>query len=229
MDLIRFQQDVFCFESTHLLFMFGGILMAVITISRQFGSGGRTLGKMIADRMGYTFADSDIVQEIAKEANVSEHWVESFEKEAGTKLSRLISSMVSQRWLDRILKDEHGYLDERIYLDYLVLIIAKMADEGDVVILGRGSQYILDDHPDAFHVLLIDEIENRIKFMVEHYDMNEKQALRVITNEDSRRMGLYSRLGKKDYDSPSLYHLVINMCRFSLEKAAKLTCDMVKA
>jgi len=203
--------------------------MAVITISRQFGSGGRTLGKMIADRMGYTFADSDIVQEIAKEANVSEHWVESFEKEAGTKLSRLISSMVSQRWLDRILKDEHGYLDERIYLDYLVLIIAKMADEGDVVILGRGSQYILDDHPDAFHVLLIDEIENRIKFMVEHYDMNEKQALRVITNEDSRRMGLYSRLGKKDYDSPSLYHLVINMCRFSLEKAAKLTCDMVKA
>jgi cytidylate kinase len=203
--------------------------MAVITISRQFGSGGKTLGKMIADRMGYTFADSDILQEIAKEANVSQHWVESFEKEAGTKLSRIISSMVSQRWLDRILKDERGYLDERIYLDYLVLIIAKMADEGDVVILGRGSQYILNDHPDAFHILLIDEIENRIKFLMEHYDLNEKRATRIITNEDKRRMGLYSRLGKKDYDSPSLYHLVINMSRFSLEKAAKLTCDMVKA
>jgi cytidylate kinase len=203
--------------------------MAVITISRQFGSGGKTLGKMIADRMGYTFADSDILQEIAKEANVSQHWVESFEKEAGTKLSRIISSMVSQRWLDRILKDERGYLDERIYLDYLVLIIAKMADEGDVVILGRGSQYILNDHPDAFHILLIDEIENRIKFLMEHYDLNEKRATRIINNEDKRRMGLYSRLGKKDYDSPSLYHLVINMSRFSLEKAAKLACDMVKA
>jgi cytidylate kinase len=203
--------------------------MAVITISRQFGSGGKTLGKMIADRMGYTFADSDILQEIAKEANVSQHWVESFEKEAGTKLSRLISSMVSQRWLDRILKDERGYLDERIYLDYLVLIIAKMADEGDVVILGRGSQYILNDHPDAFHILLIDEIENRIKFLMKHYDLNEKRATRVINNEDKRRMGLYSRLGKKDYDSPSLYHLVINMSRFSLEEAAKIACDMVKA
>ena len=201
--------------------------MAVITISRQFGSGGRTLGKMIADRMGYTFADSDIIQEIAKEANVSQEWVESFEKEAGTKLSRIISSMVSQRWLDRILKDERGYLDEQIYLDYLVLIIAKMADEGDTVILGRGSQYILDDHPDAFHVLLIDELENRIKFMMEHYDMNEKRATRVVTNEDKRRMGLYSKLGKKDYDSPSLYHLVLNMSRFSLEKATKLICSMV--
>lgn len=201
--------------------------MAVITISRQFGSGGKTLGKMIADRMGYTFADSDIIQEIAKEANVSQEWVESFEKEAGTKLSRIISSMVSQRWLDRILKDERGYLDEQIYLDYLVLIIAKMADEGDTVILGRGSQYILDDHPDAFHVLLIDELENRIKFMMEHYDMNEKRATRVVTNEDKRRMGLYSKLGKKDYDSPSLYHLVLNMSRFSLEKATKLICSMV--
>ena len=203
--------------------------MAVITISRQFGSGGKTLGKMIADRMGYTFADSDILQEIAKEANVSPDWVESFEKEAGTKLSRIISSMVSQRWLDRILKDERGYLDEQIYLDYLVLIIAKMADEGDTVILGRGSQYILDDHPDAFHVLLIDEIENRIKFMMEHYDMNEKRAARVVNNEDKRRMGLYSKLGKKDYDSPSLYHLVLNMSRFSLEGAAKLVCDLVNA
>ena len=201
--------------------------MAVITISRQFGSGGKTLGKMIADRMGYTFADSDILQEIAKEANVSPAWVESFEKEAGTKLSRIISSMVSQRWLDRILKDERGYLDEQIYLDYLVLIIAKMADEGDVVILGRGSQYILDEHPEAFHILLIDEIDNRIKFMMEHYDMNEKRATRVVNNEDKRRMGLYSKLGKKDYDSPGHYHLVINMSRFSLEKAAKFVCDMV--
>lgn len=202
--------------------------MAVITISRQFGSGGKTLGKMIADRMGYIFADSNILQEIAKEANVSPHWVESFEKEAGTKLSRIIASMVSSHWImDRILKNERGYLDERIYLDYLVLIIAKAADEGNVVILGRGSQYILNDHPDAFHILLIDNIENRIKFMMQHYDMSDKRATRVVNNEDKRRMGLYSRLEKKDYDSPSLYHLVINMSRFSLEKAAKLVCDMV--
>jgi cytidylate kinase len=224
---MRNRRRVIYFEKRPLLFAFGGTLMAVITISRQFGSGGKTLGKMIADRMGYIFADSDILQEIAKEANVSPHWVESFEKEAGTKLSRIIASMVSQRFINRILKDERGYLDERIYLDYLVLIIAKMADEGDVVILGRGSQYILNDHPDAFHILLIDEIENRIKFMMQHYDMSDKRAMRVVNNEDKRRMGLYSRLGKKDYDSSSLYHLVINMSRFSLEKAAKLVCNMV--
>ena len=65
--------------------------------------------------------------------------VEAFEKEAGSKISRMVSSMVSQRLVDRILKDERGYIDEKIYLDYLVLIIAQIADEGDVVVLGRGS------------------------------------------------------------------------------------------
>jgi len=202
--------------------------MAVITISRQYGAGGKTLGKMIANALDYTFADSDIIQQIAKEANVSPHWVESFEKEAGTKLSRVISSMVSQRWVDRILKDERGYLDERIYLDYLVLIVAKMADEGDVVMLGRGSQYILNDHPDALHVLLIDELQHRIKFIVDRYNVSEKQATRIVTSEDKRRLNLYHRLGKEDYDSPGLYHLVINMNRFSLEQACKMVCNLVE-
>ena len=201
--------------------------MAVLTISRQFGAGGITLGKMIADKLGYTFADTEIIQEIAKEANVSPQWVESFEKEAGTKLSRVISSMVSQKWIDRILKDERGYLDEQIYLDYLVLIIAKMADEDNVVIIGRGSQYILNDHPDAYHILLVDEFENRVKFLVDRYDMTPKKATQVVTNEDKRRINLYSKLGKVDFDNPNLYHLVLNMSRINLEMAHDLVCQMI--
>lgn len=201
--------------------------MAVITISRQFGAGGITLGKMVADALGYTFADSDIIQRVAKEANVSTHWVESFEKEAGSKLSRFISSMVSKRWVDRVLGDERGYLDEQIYLDYLVLIIAQFADEGDVVILGRGSQYILNDHPDAFHILLVDDLENRIKFMMNHYEMPRKKAERMVENEERRRINLYKRVGKSDFESPLLYHLVLNMGKTDLETARDLVCHMV--
>ncbi len=201
--------------------------MAVITISRQFGAGGATLGRMIADKMGYTFADKNIVQRIAKEANVSYDWVKSFEKEAGGKLSKVISRMVSKSLIDRVLADERGYLDEQIYLDYLVLIIAQIADEGDVVILGRGSQYVLDDHPDAYHLLLIDEDRHRIKFLKEHYDLSEKRARNLILSEDKRRVNLYRKLGKKDYDNPALYHLVINMSRFTLEAARDLVISLV--
>jgi len=201
--------------------------MAVITISRQFGAGGITLGKMIAEKMGYTFADSDIIQRVAKEANVSTDWIESFEKEAGSRLSRFISSMVSKRWLDRVLSDERGYLDEQIYLDYLVLIVAQFADEGDVVILGRGSQYILNDHPDAVHILLVDQFENRVQFMMNQYDMPQKKAERMVVNEDRRRLNLFKRLGKSDYENPQLYHLVLNMGRLDLDTARDMVCELV--
>ena len=201
--------------------------MAVITISRQYGAGGKTLGKMIADDLDYEFADSAIVTRVAEMANVSTHWVETVENEAGGKLSRFITRMVSKPLVDRILKDERGYIDEEIYLDYLVLIIAQIADEGNAVILGRGSQYILNDHPDAFHILMIDEFENRVRFMKEHYDLPDSRAMRVVKGEDKRRKALFQKLGKTDYDDPFLYHLVLNMSKVSLEQAKSMVCNLV--
>jgi cytidylate kinase len=203
--------------------------MAVITISRQFGAGGKTLGKMVADQLGYTFADDDIIQMVAEMANVSPHWVESVEKEAGGKLSRIISSMVSKRLVDRILKNESGYIDEKLYLDYLVVIIAQIAEEGDVVIIGRGCQYILRDHPDAIHVLLINDFDNRVRFMQENYDLTRSKALQVVNSEDKRRAHLYRKLGKTDYDDPSLYHLVLHTGRIHLSDAAQVICNLVRS
>jgi cytidylate kinase len=203
--------------------------MAVITISRQYGAGGKTLGEMIATELGYEFADSEIVAKVAEMANVSTHWVETVENEAGGKLSRFVSRMVSRPLVDKILKGERGYIDETIYLDYLVLIIAQIADEGDVVILGRGSQYILDDHPEAFHILMIDEFENRVRFMQEHYDLTESRAMRVVRGEDKRRKVLYQKLGKTDYDDPYLYHLVLNMSKVSLEEAKQIVCNRIRS
>jgi len=203
--------------------------MAVITISRQFGAGGRTLGKMVAKELGYTFADQQIIQKIAETANVSPHWVESIEKEAGTRLTKIIDRMVSMRWMDRILKEERGYIDEEIYLDYLVVIISQVGEEGNSVIIGRGSQYILNDHPDARHVLLIDEVESRVKFMMKNYDVTRKDALKIVSKEDKRRMGFYSKLGKADFDNPELYHLVLNMGRVSIETALSLVVQLAKS
>ncbi len=193
--------------------------MAVITISRQFGAGGKTIGKRVANALDYTFVDEDIVQIIAEKAKVSPGWVESVEKEAGGRLSRIVTKMVSKPLLERVLKDDYGYIDEQIYIDYLVLIISQMAEEGDVLFLDRGSQYILNDHPDAFHVLLINSFENRVKFMEERYDLGYSQATNVVRSEEKRRANLYRKIGKQDFDQPELYHVVLNMAKVPLDQA----------
>lgn len=200
--------------------------MSVITISRQFGAGGKTLGKQVADALGYTFADEDIVQKIAELAKVSPGWVESVEKEAGGRLSRIVSKMVSKPLLERVLKDERGYIDEEIYIDYLVVLVSQIAEEGNVVFLGRGSQYILNDHPDAFHVLLVNSFDNRVRFMVDRYKMTEQRATNVVRREDKRRVNFYRKLGKQDYDQSELYHLVVNMAKVTMDEAQQLIIRM---
>jgi cytidylate kinase len=201
--------------------------MAVITISRQFGAGGKTIGQKVAETLGYTFIDEDIIQIIAEKAKVSPGWVESVEKEAGGRLSRIVTKMVSRPLIDKVLKEEYGYIDEQIYIDYLVVIIAQMAEEGNVVFLDRGSQYILNDFPDAFHILLINTFDNRVKFMMNRYDLNQQRAMQVVKSEEKRRTNLYRKIGKQDFDQPELYHLVINMARIDLDDAVRLILQLV--
>ena len=200
--------------------------MSVIVISRQFGAGGKTLGEMVSEKLNYSFADNDIIQMVAKQAKVSTNFVESIENEAGGKLLKFMSGLIRKSFVERILSDEHGYIDEEIYVDLLYKIINQIADEGNAVILGRGGQYILRDRADVFHVLLIAEKTDRIRFMEEHYNLNPTQAKQSVNREDKRRINLYKKFGKEDYDSPDLYHLVLNMSRLKLEEASELICEL---
>jgi cytidylate kinase len=202
--------------------------MAVITISRQYGAGAMALGKQLAEKYAYTFASREIVQGIADKAKVSTDFVLSVEKEAGTKLSRFMTRIISSRGIvNKLLRDDSGYIDEKLYLDYLVLTVVQIADEGNAVIMGRGSQYILKTHPDAYHILLVDDLENRIKRVEKREKVSRDSAARIVSHEDKRRLSLYHRLGKQDYDSPALYHMVLNMSRLSQTKAFAMVCNLV--
>lgn len=202
--------------------------MAVITISRQFGAGAMALGRILAETYGYTLASREIVQGIADKAKVSTDFVLSVEKEAGTRLSRFMTRIISSRGMvSKILRDDSGYIDEKLYLDYLVLTVVQIADEGNAVIMGRGSQYILKNHPDAIHILLVDDLEKRIKRVEGREKLTSEQAARIVHHEDKRRLNLYHRLGKQDYDSPALYHMVLNMSRLTLPQAFEMIRHIV--
>ncbi|GBC60822.1 cytidylate kinase-like family protein [Desulfonema ishimotonii] len=201
--------------------------MAVITISRQFGAGGKTLGKVLAKKLGYELVDEDIIQMVADKANVSTDWVESTEKEAGGKLLKFMSGLISKSYVERILGDDKGYMDEEIYVNALRDVIQQVAKEDNVIVVGRGGQYVLQDHPGAFHVLLIADMADRITFMENHYDLSHEEAKRVVEQQGSRRANLYRKFGKEDYDLPNLYHVVLNMSKLDMDKASDFIFRMV--
>ncbi|MBW1988464.1 MAG: cytidylate kinase-like family protein [Deltaproteobacteria bacterium] len=202
--------------------------MPVITIARPFGAGGHTVGRLVAERLGYTLVKEEMVNAVAEKARVSPDWVRSIEKERGNALMNFISGLVSSDFVERLLEDRHGYIDEKIYVDTLSQVMEEIAREGNAVIIGRGGQYLLHDHPNAFHVLLTADDESRVKFLSRHYNLSEAQAKKAVSRGDKRRTNFYKKLKHKDYDDPSLYHMVLNTARVDIDRAVDLICLLAR-
>ncbi len=203
--------------------------MAVITISRQFGAGGRTLGRMVGKKLDYRFLDDLILQEIAKEAKVSKKMVISMERTAGSMLSKMISGLLSSEYIDRLMGESKGYMDEEVYIQTLYDVMLKLASEDNVILTGRGGQYILEEYEGAFHILLVANKQDRIEFMQRHYNLSDAKAQAAVLNGERRRTNLYKKFGKKDYNDPIHYDLVLNMSRISLEKGVDMVCNLVES
>ena len=203
--------------------------MSVITISRHFGAGGRTLGEMVSKRLGYALYDNEVIQLVSMKAKVSEEEVQSLEKDTSGAFKKLISGIAPKSLHDLILSRKQGAIDEDVYVDVLRKIITEIADEGKAVIIGRGSQYILEDSPDAYHVLITADMEDRIKFMEEKHDLTHEQAVKAVNEDNKRRANLFSKFGQTDYDQPERYHLVLNRSLLDLDSACEMMCELVSA
>ena len=200
--------------------------MAIITISRQFGAGGKTLGEMLSEKLGYVLYDNELIQMVAERAKVTEDSVEFIEKEARGKFQHFISGIVPKSISDMRSKQEYA-IDEEVYVDVLRDIINKIAEGDNAIIIGRGSQYILQGKENVFHVLATANIEDREKFLVKKYGLTKTESIKAVELDNRKRMNLYRKFGKDDYDKPLPYHLVVNTSKMTLETACDLICELV--
>jgi cytidylate kinase len=202
--------------------------MAVISISRYFGSGGKTMGEMVAKKLNYTFVDNEVIQLVSIEAKVSSASVDSHEMDTSGIFKRFVSKVTPKGLRSLTLKSDEEFIQEEIYVDLLEKIICEIADEGNAVIMGRGGQYFLKDYDDVYRILMVANREDRVKFMEENYNLSQRDAAKAVTMDDLKRANLYRRLGKTDYDNHNLYHLVLNMSKVDMDKACELVCELVK-
>ena len=203
--------------------------MSVITISRQFGAGGKTLGRRLADTLEYYYADEDIIDRAVVEVSVSQEGKKILETEPSDKVKIFISklNLFGTSLMELPLSDKERYIDGFKYFELLNLIIPKIAKDGNAVIVGRGGQYILHDFDDTYHLLFIANKEDRIKFIENYYRVSREKTIKILKRMTKRRANLYSYFGKKDYDNPKLYDLILNMSLFSIDKAEGLISKLI--
>ena len=201
--------------------------MPVVSISRQFGAGGRTLGQKVATRLGYQFVDHDLIDRVAEKANVSVEWVEAVEKEVGGRLMRIISSLVSPNFIERLLGDSASDFDEKKYIAFVKKVMRDIAEQGDAVIIGRASQIILADNPEVIRVLLVADMEDRINFMMKRHNLDRISADKAIAIGERNRAALLGMFGVSEPNNPTYYHAVINTSVTPLKWAEDIVCSMV--
>jgi len=203
--------------------------MSVITISRHFGAAGKTLGRRLADTLGYYYADEDIIERTVVEIYSSPDWKRIIEEEPSDKLKRYISRLnpFGRSLMERPLSDDEIYIDGFHYVELLKLIITKIATDGKAVIVGRGGQYILHDFDDTYHLLLIATEKDRIKLIEDDYRVSNKKAIQIVKRMAKRRANLYSYFDRKDYDDPDLYNTVLNMSLISVDRAEEIVYKLI--
>lgn len=208
--------------------VYQGGKMAIITISRQFGAGGWTLGEKLRNRLGYACINEDMIKEAASKLNVSEGQISSFEKDGASKLMMFIDKMINTSFIDRHISDRYGYVNEKSYVDVVRKIIIELYEKGNTIIIGRGSQFVLKDYPGTFHFLLVQELESRIKFMMEKYDLSRSEAEKTIKQRDQIRERFLGFFADKEYaDNPLNYNMVFNMGRLKLEAVEEIIVNLV--
>lgn len=202
--------------------------MPVVTISRQYGAGGHTLAKALGERLGYRVVERELFAHIAEKAGVSHKSVELAEKDTGNLLSRLINEVLSQAFAPKQVRESWLDLTEDKYLDWVRSVMTELAARGDVVIVGRGGQYLLPKRSDIVKVLLVAEMEDRIRFMMGHYGLDRERAEQVVRKEEKRRANYLKAFGFNNLDDPNLYSLVLNTGRMSLKEAEELIVWLVQ-
>jgi cytidylate kinase len=191
----------------------------VITISRQFGSGGREIGKKLAEKLEIPFYDNELIEREAKQSGFSTAAFENAENKATNSLLYSIA-MGMNAYGNQELGFAHLSLDDRIYLAQSE-VIRNVAEEGPCVIVGRCADYVLKDFPNVISIFIWAGIEFRKKRAVELYNLSEVKTEDNIIKIDRRRANYYNYHANEKWGKAENYHLSIRSDTIGVDACAE--------
>jgi len=210
--------------------------MAVITISRQYGSRGAAIGAQVAERLGWRYVDDDLIFLVAHRAGIGDQDIRPYDQEAFSRLRVLVHDCVAmlEPLSPPLLGEVAGMPDEvqlpvelrrfysARYLHLVQQMIRALAARGRVVIMGRGAQVVLRDFPRSLHVRTVAPLEVRVRRVAREEGVDERGAARRIRRRDGAVARYLRHFHRVDWDDPFLYHLTLNTGGLTEKEAVQL-------
>lgn len=192
----------------------------IITISRQYGSGGGKIGALLAEAMGIPFYDKELISLAAKESGFREDVFENADKQALSSLLYSLSTgmFVSSAQLDGV---DNLPLNDRVFL-IQHKVIRQLAEQGPCVIVGRCADYVLKDHPDVLNVFVHAPLEKRIQRVIQEHQLGAENRDKAIQKMDKRRAAYYEYYTGMKWGRVENYHLTMDSAKVGLEGSAAI-------
>ena len=195
----------------------------IITIGREYGSGGRVIGRLIAEKLGVPFYDKEILTRAAKESGLCPEVMENHDEKAG--LGHLFPS--GHAHLTGAAVGLQMPLDQRVFLAQFDAI-SKIASEGSCVIVGRCADYVLKEHPNVTRIFLYASMEKRIERIMQVEKVDHEEARELIRKTDRQRKNYYNFFADGNWGLRSNYDLMICTDGHSPEDVAKAIIQYVR-
>lgn len=189
----------------------------VITIAREYGSGGRYVGKLLAEKLGLKLYDKDLISVVSGESGLSASYIEKNEQNIH---GNLLSSFNTQ-YYNNLSNDDNLFIAES-------KAIKEIAEKGGCIIIGRCSDYILRDNENVFNIFLYSNEENKVKRAVEFYGINQKNALNEINKINKSREKHYNYYTGRKWKDFSNYDIAINVDTYGVEKTAEILTKCIE-
>jgi cytidylate kinase len=206
--------------------------MPVITIGRQFGAGGASVGRMLATRLKIDFLDSQIIDEVAHRLELPKEEVEAEDEQPGSLLARLLVALGSASTEPLIPAESAAWTPpnaaptfdtRKAVLQITQHVIEQAGRVGNVVIVGRGGAYILSKHPDALHIFLRASEAVRVKAIKARFDIaSDEEARKRLKQTDENWTAYIRQVYGHDRDHPAHYDMVLDTGRLGYEGAVEV-------
>ena len=194
----------------------------IITISREFGSGGRTVGHMVAERLGIPFYDKELVDQIAVESGFAPKFVE--ENGEHSPGSSLFSYAFAPQGVPGVM---NGLSAADFLWNIQCSVILQLAEKGPCVIVGRNADYILKDRKDVLNVFLHADIPHRVERVLEA-NPDEKNPEGRIAARDKRRRVNYQHYTGRTWGQAQNYDICLDTSTLGVEQCADIICGIVE-
>ena len=195
----------------------------IITISRQFGSGGRTVGHLIAEKLGIPFYDKELVEHVALESGFAPKFVEEHGEHAPGK--SLLSYAFAPQGVPGVM---NGLSTADFLWNIQCSAILQLAEKGPCVIVGRNADYILKDRDDVFHAYIHADMDFRADRIVRLYGESEKSPASRLQEKDKRRKLNYQHYTGRTWGAAENYDICLNTGIIGVENAADIIVNILK-